>query len=220
MDYEIQHFSNQIIELLNVQVGEYVMFYYGYSGTPLFRNGDTPMILLSKKKLDFLVSNVRELFPKAQVHTPIPGNGADILLDTSTGEQLQVHCIHRVLYRSLCLMDEVEINSSRVRHRSGIYMPSIAHLFEYAVLQCWMRRHGLTDRYIQFFEELHVLVQEDLLDYFNQKYGTSFMSLYELSEFQTLQYEMMLSVLKRDPTNGFMQNVRVKLFGARSSRSS
>ena len=217
MNHRSQQLPDRIIDLLNDRIGEYVLFYYGYGGKLDFKTKDSPIILLPKVKLDVFLSGIRAMFPNAAFESTIPGNRIDISVNDSSGEQLQVQCIHRLMYKSLCLMDEGEVNRRRVRHRAGFYIPSIEHLFEYAVLQCWIEYRGLADRFLNFFEELHILVQEDLLEYFNQKYATGFVSLHELAEFQDSQRTKMVKVLQSSPANGFMQNVKLRLFGSRTS---
>jgi hypothetical protein len=214
MDHKSQFLSSQIIDLLKNRIGDYVLFYYGYVGVPDFRQGESPVILLPQNKLELFLSGLQDLPGNIQVQVTEGGNGVDIELNDASGTQVKVQCVHRLLHKSLCILDEDEVNVKRVRHAEGFYIPSIEHLFEYVVLQSWIEYKGISDRFVRFFEELHVLVQEDLLDYFNQKYKTHFLSIDDLSEFKISQRGMIIKSLERNPANGFMQNVRMRLFGS------
>ena len=214
MDHKSQFLSSQIIDLLKNRISDYVLFYYGYGGVPDFKQGESPIILLPQNKLELFLTSLKDLPGNIQIQIKEVGNGVDIELQDENGTSITVQCVHRLVHNSLSILDEDEVKLKRVRHAEGFYIPSIEHLFEYIVLQSWIECKGISERFVRFFEELHVLVQEDLLDYFNQKYKTHFLSIYDLSEFKIAQRDTIEKNLENNPANGFMQNVRIRLFGS------
>ena len=48
-------------------------------------------------------------------------------------------------------------------------VPSIEHLFEYTILKNFLNNQSLTKEEFEYFEDFHVLVKEDLLEYFQHE---------------------------------------------------
>ncbi|MEM1121231.1 MAG: hypothetical protein AAGJ18_12340 [Bacteroidota bacterium] len=99
-----------------------------------------------------------------------------------------------------------------LQHRqksNGIYVPNLEHLLEFSILNSFLNEQGLSRTIIRQFEDLHVFLQEGLLDYFNQKYDTYFSSWYELADYKETIDNHFRKQLKQFPANRFVNRMRL-----------
>ncbi|MFT5169303.1 MAG: hypothetical protein ACI8P3_004552, partial [Saprospiraceae bacterium] len=118
--------------------------------------------------------------------------------------------VHKFTYKSLIYLDEKEVMAKRVKELDCFYIPRVEHLFEHWILKSFLELKGIGRPAFQYFNEFHILVQEDLLDYFNMKYGTSFSNIYQLTDFDETQRAQMIKNLNNAPTNNFLKKVNIR----------
>lgn len=126
------------------------------------------------------------------------------------GKEIIVHFVHKLMHKALSLINEEEMLTRRVCNAKGVYVPSVEHHFTYVVLKNLLDQRGLTKREFDYFNEFHILIQEDLLEYFNNTYGTTFASLYELSDYDAEQRQRVLKRLKTAPANRFLKTINMR----------
>ena len=100
--------------------------------------------------------------------------------------------------------------SCKVKNTDEVYIPCVEHIFERGILKNFLEGKGIGRSAFQYFSEFHILVQEDLLDYFNMKYGTSFSNIYQLTDFDENQRSHMIKKLKTVSTNRFIKKVNYR----------
>lgn len=164
-------------------------------GIQLEREDAVPEILLAPK-------SVKQLLPHMRKHPGMGSCRASFRFENtfavfSFGERsYPVNFVHKMVSRSLYFMKEEEIWGKKVRNRHGIFIPSIEHSFEYALLKAFLNRKGVKEEEYLFFREFHILVQEDLLEFFNEKYATNFKRLYSITEYNGEVKNAMINCLK------------------------
>ncbi len=134
---------------------------------------------------------------------------SQVLLKFEDNRKMVVNFWHQFTYKSLTYLDEKNVMTKRVKASNGCYIPCVEHLFEYWVLKSFLESKGINKSTFQYFNEFHILVQEDLLDYFNIKHGTSFSSIYQLTDFDDTQRVKILKDLKKISSNQFMKKVNI-----------
>ena len=100
-----------------------------------------------------------------------------------------------------------------LRHRTynGVhYIPAWEHLLEFAILNSFLNEEGLGQDIIDGFKDLHVFLQEDLLDNFNAKYDTAFNSIYDLRDYRPTIESHLQKRLKTFPSNKFAKRVQLR----------
>lgn len=91
----------------------------------------------------------------------------------------------------------------------GVYIPKLEHLLEFSILNSFLNEEGLSRQIIRQFEDLHIFLQEGLLDYFNTKYDTFFTSLHDLVDYKETIENHFRKQLKQFPTNKFSNRVKL-----------
>ena len=132
------------------------------------------------------------------------------LIELKDGTKVVIEFVHKLVHKSLAYLDEEDILNRRVITQDGISVPAIEHLFEYTILKNFLNNQSLTKAEFEYFEDFHVLVKEDLLEYFNMKYGTSFLNFYQLTDYDPKQRQYIVKNLKTAPTNKFLKKVNVR----------
>ncbi len=109
----------------------------------------------------------------------------------------------------LTYLDIEEVLANRKQSEKGLFIPKLEHLLEFSVLNSFFHEEGLSDHIIKRFEDLHIFLQEGLLDYFNTKYDTYFNSLYDLSDYKEMIDNHFHKQLKQFPVNKFSNRVKL-----------
>ena len=92
---------------------------------------------------------------------------------------------------------------------NGVYVPKLEHLLEFSILNSFLNEQGLSRAIIRQFEDLHIFLQEGLLESFNQKYDTFFNNLHELTEYKETIENHFRKQLKQFPANKFSNRVKL-----------
>jgi len=168
-------------------------------------------ILLRKRDLSQTVAALKasSLFQQVVILTS-KYRTSTVIGNLENGPPVRFEFWHKLSFDSLNFLNEEALFASCINDRDGIKMPSIEHHFEYVVLKNFLMRQGITDKQYRYFNDFHVLIQEDLLEFFNQKYGTSFYNLYQLTEFTLIHREAIGKRLKQAPMNQFIQSINLR----------
>jgi len=173
-----------------------------------------PFILLDGSELPGLVRSLKTIDGiSSVVATPNVGFSR-LTLELSSGESAKLIVLHKIIYKAITFMNIQEVLDKRIATLDGYYSPCLEHLFEYAVLKHYLHNHALPKNLYHFFNDFHFLVKEDLVEFFNQRYETSFGRLSDFVDFEQDNRQAMLKVVKKLPANRLIQsaNVRWKSF--------
>jgi len=167
-------------------------------------------ILYRSEDLKGLMDHLSQLADLSNINISSSFQSSKVVLKFKDNVDLVVHFIHKFTHKSLVYLEAEEVMAGKVRGSNGINIPCVEHLFEYWILKNFLDLKGIGRAAFQYFSEFHILVQEDLLDYFNMKYGTSFSNIYQLTDFDEKQRMQIVKNLKNTPTNGFIKKVNVR----------
>ncbi len=109
----------------------------------------------------------------------------------------------------LTYLDIEAVLRNRV-YGKNYYTPSWEHLIEFSILNSFLNKGSLNQAFIDRFKDLHVFLQEGLLDYFNTKFDTAFNAIYELSDYRSTIEDHFRKRLKQSPTNKFAKRVQLR----------
>ncbi len=166
--------------------------------------------LIRSDKLRELANHLPQLpgLKHIQLSASFLESQASIMLEN--GKALVIRFVHKMMFKTLRLLQEEEVLRSRVKNERGVYIPSVENHFSYLLLSRLLNRSGLSKREFDYFSDFHVLVQEDLLEYFNARYGTTYSSFYQLTDYSEDQRQSVIRYLKRSPANRFFDKVNIR----------
>ncbi len=165
--------------------------------------------LLAKTGLDALIQELKSYPELSHIRMSSNANFSKIILELKEESPLELVIYHRLVHKSLSyLTAEMLLFKRRVVEK--LQLPALEHLLEFVTLKQFMQDKGMEERHFRYFDEFHILVQEGLLDYFNNKYGTHFSTLFELTNFSETAKQTMLKNLKALPGNRFPQNINIR----------
>jgi len=118
--------------------------------------------------------------------------------------------LHKIKQDSLVLLEEEPLFMEKVSKGARVCFPCTEHLFEWMVLKNYLQKRGLSDEQYHYFQDFHILFKEDLLEYFNQKYGTHFQYLSQLRHFQAIAREQMVHTIRQLPTNQLIHHIHIR----------
>lgn len=167
-------------------------------------------ILYQEEDMKVLIRRIKQSADLNSITLASSFKSSKAVLKLKDNAELIINFVHKFAYQSLVYLDEKEVMSKRVKEQNGIYIPRIEHIFEHRILKSFLELKGIGKTAFQYFSELHILVQEDMLEYFNMKYGTSFSSMYQLTDFDEMQRIQMIKHLKSTPHNRFIKKVNVR----------
>jgi hypothetical protein len=167
-------------------------------------------ILFNKEELQPMLDSMNEMADLANISVSSSFKSSKVILKFQDDSEMVVNFVYKFTHKSLIYLDEKEVMNKRVKELEGFYIPCVEHLFEHWVLKSFLELKGIGKLAFNYFNEFHILVQEDLLDYFNIKYGTSFSNLYQLTDFDEIQRIQIISKLKNTPSNQFLKKANVR----------
>jgi hypothetical protein len=124
--------------------------------------------------------------------------------------KVQLNFWEDLFENNIIFMNSDIVFAKRQRSKSEFYMPNIEHLFEFAVLYHFLSGQGLPIQYLNYFEDFHFFVKDGLLEFFNNKYSTSYSNLDDLSNFKPTAEESILNELKKSPNNQFFRKINIQ----------
>jgi len=128
--------------------------------------------------------------------------------DLPKDELVTLEIYHHFHSDRLIYLNPTEVLQHR-QQSNGVYVPKLEHLLEFSILNSFLNEQGLSRTIIRQFEDLHIFLQEGLLDYFNQKYDTFFNSLHELTDYKETIENHFRKQLKQFPANKFTNRMRL-----------
>ncbi len=201
-------FTDQLFHLLSDF--KYLLFNYDFPLAHKEKDELTLEFLLDKKEMTTLLNKLKN-FDQIQ-HIKLSSNFrfSKVTIQFTDQQSTRILFIHKLMHKTLMYMDEAEVLDKRVLTSEGYFVPSIEHQFEEAVLHAFLNHNGLKEKHYRYFNDFHVLVQEDLIEFFNKKYGTHFSSLFSLTDYRPAEREKMIDRLKAFPLNRFVKKINVR----------
>ena len=176
---------------------------------PASERSTTFDILFDREDLKPMLDRLNQTSGLASITLASTFKSSKAVLKFKDKAEMVINFVHKFAYKSLIYLDEKEVMAKRVQEYDEFYIPCVEHLFEHWVLKNFLDLKGIGKSAFQYCSEFHILVQEDLLDYFNMKYGTSFSSMYQLTDYDEGQRTQIIKKLKSIPANGFIKKVNV-----------
>ncbi|MEM6321753.1 MAG: hypothetical protein AAF960_29100 [Bacteroidota bacterium] len=133
-----------------------------------------------------------------------------LTVDLEKGQFVTIELYHYFHIDRLTYLDAAAVLEQKRKSSKNYYLPKLEHLLEFRVINSFLNGEGLSDRIIKHFDDLHILLQEGLLDYFNTKYDTYFSSLYELAEYKETVANHFRKQLKQFPANRLANRMRLR----------
>lgn len=185
---------------------EYVLL----NPTPLRSNIKELDLLVKKNELKPMVDHLQKMTAVSSFNLVPSFHRSNLVLKFKDQAELMLRFVHKFAYKSLIYLDEEEVLRKKVENQDGQWILNIEHAFEHFILDNFLQFKGISKSAFQHFSEFHILVQEDLLEYFNTKYSTAFSSIYQLTDFDEQQRSQMIKYLKSSPNNQFMKSFNVR----------
>lgn len=170
--------------------------------------------------LDFLIpsNEVQQLLSKLTKHPDIDKYYLDkrssmtqIFLYFQDGSFLQLDFLFQFIRKDTIYLSAAEIQRSKTKNEEGIYTCSLEHLLEHLVLFNFLNYAGIPKKYIHFFANLSEITQQDILDYFNQKYATTIRHFFEFGVYDNHFRNQLLVQINQLSENSFVNNKKHKL---------
>lgn len=170
----------------------------------------TYQILLSRENLVNVVEEMQKYPELANIKVFTTFRISKAVLELKDNTKILIEFVHKFVHKSLAYLDEEDLLKRRVVTDNRLSTPTIEHQFEYTILKNFLNNQALSKAEFEYFDDFHVLVKEDLLEYFNMKYGTTFSNFYQLTDFNQKQRQNIVNNLKTAPKNNFMKKVNVR----------
>ncbi len=167
-------------------------------------------ILLQDKELQPIIDHLKQLPDLNSVTLTSSFQCSKVMLKFKDNAEMIINFVHQFAYKSLIYLDEEEVLERKVKDGDSFWIPCVEHIFEHFILKSFLNFQGIGKSVFQYFNEFHILVQEDLLDYFNMKYGTGFSNIYQLTDFNDQQREQIVHYLRQRPTNKLMKKINTQ----------
>lgn len=132
-----------------------------------------------------------------------------LTVDLETDQFLTIELYHFFHEDRLIYLNIEEVLANKKQSEKGLFIPKLEHLLEFSILNSFFHEEGLSDEIIKRFEDLHIFLQEGLLESFNAKYDTYFNSLYDLSDYKETMGNHFHKQLKQFPVNKFANRVKL-----------
>ena len=136
--------------------------------------------------------------------------GTLLNISFKNGNSCQLYFMTVLLHEGKTFLDANEILKQKQSSTKGISIPNIEHLFEFGILHHFLNNEGLDKKYQDHFEGFHYFVQEGLLEFFNDKYNTTFTSMGSLEEFNQKEKSAMMAFIDSLPANQFFHKMNVR----------
>lgn len=212
-------FFKSLLPILNSDV-PYSIFNYNQGMESFSEDIASCDILLPYEYVEPLLQSIRKEQNLERINLYRKFSHSRAELRFSEGIAFQINFIHRFLFKTLAYLRPEEVFNKRVCNiELGFNQVSLEHSFEYSILSCYLNKEGWNENYYQYFEEFHVLIKEDLLEYFNRKYQSGFRSFEDLLDFSVRKEEKIINSLRGLPYNAFLETMTVRVnnfFGFRS----
>ena len=123
-----------------------------------------------------------------------------------------INFLHKMVSKNLFFLEAENVLTRRVQQENGVYISCVEHLLEYSLLNAFLNRKGIAEEEYRFFKEFHILVQEDLVEFFNEKYQTDFKDLYALTVYRSDAKDAIIQRLKEMPLNRLTKIMHIRWY--------
>ena len=203
-----KQFTEKLFELL--RDFKYVLFNYDLLLARKAKEDMSLEFLLDKNEVSPLLNKLKQLDTVLHIKLSSNFRFSNVVIQFKDETSSRMLIIHKLMYKTLTYMDEGEILDKRALTSEGLFVPCLEHQFEESILHAYLNHTGLKEKHYRYFNDFHILVQEDLLEFLNNKYGTNFSSLFSLTDFRPAEREKMTECLKSFSFNRFMRKVNVR----------
>ena len=166
-------------------------------------------VLIKRSNMEALLNGIKSHQSVRNIKVSSRFSNSATIITLKNDLEVLIDFQHKFIYKSVVFMDEQEMLERRIK-RNDLYFLNVENAFEYKILNGFLNKEGVSDEDYLFFNELHFLIQEDLLESFNAKYNTNFRSLISLTSFTSRQKNNMLKSLENMPVNKFVKKVNVR----------
>jgi hypothetical protein len=203
-----RRFTTLLFEQLNNY--KYVLFNYDLLLSGKEKEDVALEFLIQQSDLNPLLNQMKQ--DEEVLHIKLSSNIRFSIASINFKDQtsLRLLFIHKLMYKTLSYLDANEVLEKRALTSEGCFIPCLEHQFEHSVLHAFLNNQGMRDKHLRYFNEFDVLIQEDLLEFFNEKYNTQFPSLFSLTDFDAAERARIVSRLKVLPFNRFLRKVNVR----------
>lgn len=167
-------------------------------------------ILILKSDLDKILPGLKTYGGMKQIKLASRYKSSPAIFTLESGAEILVDFVHKFVHKSVVYLDDQDLLNRRIKNREGLFQMHIEHAFEYAILNNFLNDRGIKDDQYRLFNDLHFLIREDLVEFFNSKYATAFSSLIGLTDFKPSQKLAMIKSLEQMPVNKFVKKVNVR----------
>lgn len=178
--------------------------------TPAVMNFELPVVkvaLRSDEKEGFL----RQLQTTVPFETVQSKLDSTILIAELEGDKfLTIELYHFFHSDGLIYLNIEEVLERRTLSNKDVFVPTWEHLLEFSILNGFLNEEGINELIIRDLEDLHIFLQEGLLDYFNNKHDTYFQSPYDLLEYKETIANHFRKELKQFPANKFSNRLKLR----------
>lgn len=203
-----RRFTNKLFELLRNY--KYVLFNYEMVFNRKEKEDLTFEFLIDNKEVTPLLSQLKE--EEEVLHIKLSSNFrfSKATIQFKDQSSLRILFIHKLMFKTLTYMDASDVLDRRALTSQGYYVPCLEHQFEESVLHAFLNNNGLKEKHYDYFNDFHVLLQNDLVEFFNKKYKTNFSSLFSLTDFNSYERTKMEESIKSFPFNRFIRKMNVR----------
>jgi hypothetical protein len=172
-------------------------------------NSEFPLtkIALSSKERETFLHSLREKVDFQIIQSKL--DSTILTINLKNDQLYTLELLHYFHSDRLIYLDIKEVLKNKKRSNKGYYIPSREHLLEFNIFNSFLNEEGLNDAFIKQFEDLHIFLQEGLLDYFNTKYDTFFTNLHELTDYKETIENHFRKQLRQLPANKFSNRMRL-----------
>jgi len=187
---------------------EYVLFEHFAVHKPI---PEIPInILLPQEEHQMVIDNILSFSAIGVSDCVNKKTGTEVFITFQDGIKAQLNIWFQLAEQNVNFLNTEEIYKRRQHSKSEFFMPNIEHLFEFSVLFHFLNGKGLPAQYQDYFEDFHFFVRDGLLDFFNEKYQTTFANLDDLSSFKLPAKENIIEELNKLPNNHFFKKINLQ----------
>ncbi len=187
---------------------EQVVFAY-HLPSQVFRTNKLT-VLVRIKDLSDLIDELRKIQGLSGIKVSAKQNGKEIVLQLQNDEIFTLFLQVSFKINGVNYLDIEDVFQSRRFTNYGFATAKEEHLLEFGLLSAYLNRKPVPEEALRYFEEMHILIQEDLLDYVSDKYDADFSAFSEMGDFEITHYHTIVKRLKAMPMNSFFRRVNIR----------
>lgn len=143
-------------------------------------------ILINKKNLSSILMELKNFEGIENWKESRKTSMIQLFIYFEDGKFLQVDFLYKFIRTNLVYLNKEEILAGKIKTSQGIFTTADRHLFEHVILFNFLNFAGLPKKYINYFRLKNFSEQKQLIQAFNQKYGTEIREIKELQDFDPI----------------------------------